>query len=139
MLIQSDKRPRRAVTKTLNRFQCTELPPARGRVNAGSARPAGIPLRPDSTDTVNSLNHEGGDAAGSFLHDPEDHLVPDARANLRPSDMVTRRLSEMLYPTSSVVDLLPLLCGETRREDQSQDSAPSTEETGRHLRPSLHV
>src|SRR4051794_13175047 len=134
MLILSSTPPETAGARIAGRFRGTELPPERVRVNAGPASPAGTPLPTAQTGTKNSPEHQSGDDADGFLHDPEDCLVPDARAGLTPSDMVTRRLSEMLYPVTFVVEPWVRPGGETRKEVQAQDSAQSSEGTD-HARP----
>jgi hypothetical protein len=79
--------------------------------------------------SLTPLDTAGNETTGCTLHDAQESMVPDARAGLTPSDMVTRRLSEMLYPASLVVEPWAMPGGETRKEVQAQESAQSSEGT----------
>jgi hypothetical protein len=113
--------PEAGVAERSSRFHCPEVPvvavggPIRGygsesggpvagggtseqvRGSAGPECPVEAPATATRTDTLNSLEHDLNDKTGCLLPGPEDSLVPDARANMTPSDMVTRRLEGLLY------------------------------------------
>ncbi len=69
--------------------------PTRGRELATEG-PAADAATVTRTDTLSSLEHHFNDKTGCLDHDCQDSLVPDARANMTPSDMVTRRLEGLL-------------------------------------------
>jgi hypothetical protein len=66
------------------------------RANGRPGSPAGAPVVVARNDSLSSLAQEFNERTGCLRHGHEDILVPDARAGLTPSDMVTLRLAARL-------------------------------------------
>lgn len=131
MSISQSERFPGAGTEPSNRFEGTAVLVAG---SGGNDRTAGSQ---DGVSVVSVLDGglpppdtAGNQTTGRTLYDARESMVPDARAGLTPSDIVTRRLSEMLYPSSFVVPPWATPAGETRAEVAAQDSAPPSAGTG---------
>jgi hypothetical protein len=106
MVIFSGKRPARAGTGPSSRFKRTAgpvaesrgegLPEQGGTRRAAGGQAGGASVAPMLDGTLSSLDTAFDETPGWILHDAQESLVPDARAGLTPSDLVTHRLAELL-------------------------------------------
>jgi hypothetical protein len=134
-IFRSERSPG-AGTEPSDRFEGTAVPVAgSGGNDRAAGSQDGVSVAPVLVEGLPPPDTAGKETTGPILHDAQESMVPDARAGLTPSDMVTRRLSEILYPASFVVQPWATPAGEARGEVAAQDSAPSRAGTG-HARPS---
>jgi hypothetical protein len=137
MLVLLRKRLASVAARGPNRFECPLVPVAdnrggslalslegdandpvyRGKAAEGEradgrpGSPARAPLEVARIDRLSPLAQELHERIGCLEQSHEDSLVPDARAGLTPSDMVTRRLAALLNGSSLAVNSRSRPCG----------------------------
>jgi hypothetical protein len=73
------------------------------RANGKPGGPAGAPVVVARNESLSPFAREFHETTGCLEQSHEDSLVPDARAGLTPSDMVTNRLAALLNGSALAV------------------------------------